>query len=257
MVLITSGDSWTQGDSPANTPNWEAKKNLDWYDIPLDFGDPYWGQNLAERISYKFYDSDVWPKVLGRLLGTKTINIGRLGVGNKEICMSTISTVQRLLDDGEKDIFVIVGWSSMLRLLVYAQDIKTRKIVPIQLRPWDQEFSAYFKESRIVEDNFVLEIHRLQEYLKSKNVKFLFFNAFDVFDNFDNNYFKDLIDLNYWINRDIKTPIFRDYIADIGGLPENNKMQQGEWFQSGHPTDKAHIEWAKFLKEYIEKNKLI
>ena len=31
MILLTNGDSWTQGDSPAQTPNWEATKTLDWY----------------------------------------------------------------------------------------------------------------------------------------------------------------------------------------------------------------------------------
>ena len=38
MILLTNGDSWTQGDSPAQTPNWESKKSLDWYDIIPNFG---------------------------------------------------------------------------------------------------------------------------------------------------------------------------------------------------------------------------
>ena len=29
MILLTNGDSWTQGDSPAQTINWEATKTLD------------------------------------------------------------------------------------------------------------------------------------------------------------------------------------------------------------------------------------
>ena len=28
MILLTNGDSWTQGDSPAQTLNWKAKKNF-------------------------------------------------------------------------------------------------------------------------------------------------------------------------------------------------------------------------------------
>ena len=41
MILLTNGDSWTQGDSPAQTLNWEAKKTLDWYDIVPFFGN-FW-----------------------------------------------------------------------------------------------------------------------------------------------------------------------------------------------------------------------
>ena len=33
MILLTNGDSWTQGDSPAQDLNWKATKSLDWYDI--------------------------------------------------------------------------------------------------------------------------------------------------------------------------------------------------------------------------------
>jgi len=29
MILLTTGDSWTQGDSPAQNINWEATKNID------------------------------------------------------------------------------------------------------------------------------------------------------------------------------------------------------------------------------------
>ena len=39
MILLTNGDSWTQGDSPSQTINWNATKSLDWYDIIPHFGD--------------------------------------------------------------------------------------------------------------------------------------------------------------------------------------------------------------------------
>ena len=38
MILLCNGDSWTQGDSPAQQINWKAKPNLDWYNIIPDFG---------------------------------------------------------------------------------------------------------------------------------------------------------------------------------------------------------------------------
>lgn len=257
MVLLTSGDSWTQGDSPANTLDWEAVKTLDWYDIPLDFGSPYATGYLGTRVPYKFYNSDVWPKVLGKKLGLQTINIGRLGTGNAEIALATINTVQRLLNEHVKDILVVVGWSSMLRMTCYTYSTKTGRIQPDQIRPWDDGFSSLYSNHRVVEDNFVFEIFKLQQYLKSKNVKFLFYNAFDTFDNFDNNHFSDLIDKSHWINQDVKSAHCVEYLASLAGYPSNNKMIEGDWFKQGHPTDMAHTKWAEYITEYIAKNKVI
>ncbi len=53
MILLTNGDSWTQGDAPAQDINWEAKPNLDWYNIIPDFGEP--SSPTDDRITYKFY----------------------------------------------------------------------------------------------------------------------------------------------------------------------------------------------------------
>ena len=90
--LYTIGDSWTQGDSPAQDLNWKAKPNLDWYNIVPDFGEPTTPCN--DRITYKFYDSEVWPKVLGKKLGVETWNCGKLGVSNDRIFRTTINSIE-------------------------------------------------------------------------------------------------------------------------------------------------------------------
>mgnify|MGYP001485145744 CR=1 FL=1 len=63
MILLTNGDSWTQGDSPSQTLNWNATKTLDWYDIVPHFGNALMSPDNRifkseknTRISYKFYD---------------------------------------------------------------------------------------------------------------------------------------------------------------------------------------------------------
>ena len=99
MILLCNGDSWTQGDSPAQTFNWEAKPNLDWYDIIPNFGEPTCPTD--DRITYKFYDSDVWPKVLGNELGWETWNCGRNGASNDRIVRSTIHSVEYLESLGD------------------------------------------------------------------------------------------------------------------------------------------------------------
>ena len=67
MVLLTNGDSWTRGDYPAQTLNSKSTKSLDWYDVPnLSFEDGRFEHQLWTR--YEFYESELWPKVLGRKL---------------------------------------------------------------------------------------------------------------------------------------------------------------------------------------------
>ena len=112
-ILLCNGDSWTQGDSPAQEINWEAEKSLDWYDIIPNFGE----QNIHTRqtILYKFYDSQVWPKVLGEKLGVETWNCGRLGASNDKIIRTTINSIEYLESLGKTDIFVVIGLTSINR----------------------------------------------------------------------------------------------------------------------------------------------
>ena len=113
MILLTNGDSWTQGDSPAQDLNWKAKPNLDWYNIIPDFGEPTCPTD--DRVTYKFYDSDVWPKVLGEKLGLETWNCGRNGASNDRIVRSTIHQVEYLESLGKKDLFVVIGLTALTR----------------------------------------------------------------------------------------------------------------------------------------------
>ena len=117
MRLFANGDSWTQGDSPAQTLNWEAKKTLQWYDIVPNFGNlfkyvdeegtPIITDNT--RILYKFYDSPVWPKKLGELIGCETWNAGRLGDDNYTIYQSTMQSCEWLKSQGKKPDRAIIG----------------------------------------------------------------------------------------------------------------------------------------------------
>ena len=89
MILLCNGDSWTSGDRPAQEVNWEAKPNLDWYNIVPGFGQPT--LLCRDKILYKFYDSSVWPKVLGEKLGCETWNCGKLGISNDRLFRTTIN----------------------------------------------------------------------------------------------------------------------------------------------------------------------
>ena len=56
MILLCNGDSWTQGDSPAQQFNWNAKPNLDWYNVIPDFGEP--SNPCEDKILYKLSHKD-------------------------------------------------------------------------------------------------------------------------------------------------------------------------------------------------------
>ena len=247
MILLCNGDSWTQGDAPAQDINWEAKPNLDWYNIIPDFGDPT--QPCDDRITYKFYDSDVWPKVLGKELGVETWNCGRLGVSNDRIFRSTINSVEYLESLGKKDLFVVIGLTSLTRFSNLEK--QNDRLVYNDVHLW-HDLMKNITNLDVVYHKHLVNIINLQNYLKMKNIPYLIFNAFDKEMESDLTKHKlyDNIDLNNIYNKDFK-PHFLDYIEKKFNTNWGN---DDDYFIKSHPTDKSHIEWANNLHKYIKEN---
>ena len=174
MILFTNGDSWTQGDSPAQDINWEAKKTLDWYDIVPFFGDLYThidkNRNVdpvdKTRVLYKFYDSPVWPKELGKRLGVETWNAGRLGDSNYDIKSTTIQSIEWLKKQGKKDIFAIIGWTSQIRIPVYCVDGEGQTKIGQQRPDKYEAANEIYKRMNFIQNEFLLHILQLQNYFK-------------------------------------------------------------------------------------------
>ena len=247
MILLCNGDSWTQGDAPAQDINWEAKPNLDWYNIIPDFGDPT--QPCDDRITYKFYDSDVWPKVLGKELGVETWNCGRLGVSNDRIFRSTINSVEYLESLGKKDLFVVIGLTSLTRFSNLEKQNDRLVYNDVHL---PHDFRKYMTNIDVVYHKHLVNIINLQNYLKMKNIPYLIFNAFDkeMESDFTKHKLYDNIDLNNIYNKDFK-PHFLDYIEKKFNTNWGN---DDDYFIKSHTTDKSHIEWANNLHKYIKEN---
>ena len=247
MILLCNGDSWTQGDAPAQDINWEAKPNLDWYNIIPDFGDPT--QPCDDRITYKFYDSDVWPKVLGKELGVETWNCGRLGVSNDRIFRSTINSVEYLESLGKKDLFVVIGLTSLTRFSNLEKQNDRLVYNDVHL---PHDFRKYMTNIDVVYHKHLVNIINLQNYLKMKNIPYLIFNAFDKEMERDLKKIKlyDSIDLNNIYNKDFK-PHFRNFIDNKFNT---NWGIKGKHYQTIHPTDFSHIEWGNELYKYIKEN---
>tara|TARA_A100001515_G_scaffold144177_1_gene147453 strand:- start:118 stop:882 length:765 start_codon:yes stop_codon:yes gene_type:complete len=251
MILLTNGDSWTQGDAPAQDINWEAKPNLDWYNIIPDFGEP--SSPTDDRITYKFYDSDVWPKALGKELGVETWNCGRNGASIDRIVRSTIHSVEYLESLGKKDLFVVVGLTTLTRFsnLNRLPDSQSVKLVYEDIHLYNALMDN-ITNLDILYQRHMVNIINLQNYLKMKNIPYLIFNAFDKGMERDLKKIKlyDSIDLDNIYNKDFK-PHFLNYIEKKFNTDWGN---DDEYFKISHPRDKSHIEWAKQLHKYIKEN---
>ena len=242
MILLCNGDSWTQGDSPAQQINWKAKPNLDWYNIIPDFGEPTCPTD--DRVTYKFYESDVWPKVLGKKLGVETWNCGRLGSSNDRIVRTTINSIEYLESLGKKDIFVVIGLTSINR---YSNIItKNSKYY------YNEERQHINSVDTILVKKDLVNLINIQNYLSMKGYDYLIFNAFDKGMETDFKKYKlyDNIDLNHIYNKDFK-PHFLSYIEKTFNTKWGTKS---DYFKTSHPTDKSHIEWGNELHKYIKEN---
>ena len=239
MILLCNGDSWTQGDSPAQTPNWKAKPNLDWYNIIPDFGELC--NSYSDRVLYKFYDSNVWPKVLGKEFGVETWNCGRLGASNDKILRTTINSIEYLESLGKTDIFVVIGLTSINR---YSN--LTPKYTYEDLRDNDENISPVLVQKNLV------NLINIQNYLSMKGYDYLIFNAFDILmeDDFKSLPLYQYINFDKIYNNDLKVH-FRNY---IDSKFNTNWGVNGKYYQTIHPTDFSHIEWGSELHKYIKEN---
>jgi len=254
MTLLCIGDSWTQGDNPSQKLNWDAKPNIPWYHIVPNFGEPNYP--VDDRVLYKFYDSEVWPKTLGRILGCETYNAGRLGADNRRIVRSGINSIKYLQEKGCKDIFLIAGFTSFTRVPLYQVKGNKGILTHHQVRPSMKYFNQYFKKLQVLTDDFLLDVIGLQNFCEVNNVNYLFFNAFDTVDNIENSTLFSYLDKKHWVYKDPIEYTFKQFIVDKfrGNLGRGEWDDKSDYFVSNHPTDLSHKNWGEFLADYINTN---
>jgi hypothetical protein len=250
-TLLCNGDSWTHGEVPAQQLSSVREKKLDWYDIVPNFGNPT--QRVDQSSRYKFYDSQVWPKVLGNELGFKTWNCGRYGISNNRIFRTTINSISYLESLGEENILAVIGLTSILRYETW-NVYKPNEWECVTIRPEDflSKDSEGFEYRENLIYNTIINIINLQNFFKSKNIPYLIFSSFDNMDEDlkASNLFCD-IDLNNIYNNDFRGH-FRGYIEN----KFSTNWDEEPYFKTNHPTDISHIEWGKHLSDYIKEQVL-
>lgn len=234
-MIYTNGCSWTAGD---------------------ELGEPE-GENKDLA----------WPKYLGKLLEDEDVfNESGCGQSNDQICRETCELLQHT-----KPNFVVIGITSFYRMEVAnchqkminfedhhawqarssllpdsgTPDLKTRFFnKPEMVR---RNFYKYYIDDAWGIDNTCKNIIVMEQVLAQHNVPYLFFTAFgktvfersalrySLFPSFlvnHNNYISNITFSNYFNEK------------NIAAMPK------------GHPSEKAHYEWAGYLATEIKKREL-
>lgn len=179
-------------------------KKLKIFLVGCSYSSIHWGSGWKEE-NY----SNLYPKILESNLGCEFINIAHPGMPNNEIFLRTIEHLtknQNLYD------FCIIQWSSLQRLWMYESGknlVNPNHIFPF--RPEDNHLSSnpflddfrkiiltYYQNDYIQLKHWLLNQIALQEFLRNKNIPYIFIKGFD-------NYISDIENL---ISKDfpIKAP---------------------------------------------------
>lgn len=192
------------------------------------------GHNLKDR------HLNSWPNVLTKRLGYQLIDTSKPGVGNDLIINSVIGETQAQKIDS-----VIIGFTDIARYELAQGDdviqlVPNRRIVqnPI-VEEYDKLYTKNFYNELYLLRKFINQVVMLEGYLKSKKIKYYFFNAFGNRKILLENYNKVNIKS---INPD--TFIGWPY-DDMNTLTENF-----ERLPCGHPGVEAHKFWADMLYDF-------
>ena len=125
--------------------------------------------------------SSSWPALVAEHLKVDLLNLAKPAYSNDSIVSDLIATD---LNREHYDDLVIVGWTSYLRL-EFVDDEGWFSTLPNskQAAGHRQEISNLvltYANDKWLYRRWLTQVILLQEYLKSKHIKYLFFNAFDT-----------------------------------------------------------------------------
>ena len=244
-ILVCDGDSWTSGDiinPEINTTHVNSKEN-DSYRLPK-----------------------VWPHKLGTLLNVKTKNYAIAGSSNDGIVRRTIENIIGLSHQyNSEDIFVIIGWSSPERKDFYYKGDRNcwETLYPAQLnqdlpKELNQFYKTYLKYFWNEEEYLNRYVHQniyLHNFLKNKNIKHLFFDAFyegkvhGIKQNFE---------LHQKFGENKQTNIVEEYLQMRDNCFINKSFRKvimerkEKLFDGIHPNEIGHEVWSKYIKNLLD-----
>lgn len=276
-ILYTNGDSWTAGDIVN----------------PDKFGDRLDHVMHPDNDAYRL--PRVWPHKTGDRLGIKTLNRSVAGSSNDGIVRRLLVDIPKLLREYKpEEIFVVIGWTSPERKDFFYRDEHTHSwdtLYPAEVHHFEDRnpdindfykiyVTKYWHEEEYL-TRFLGQNILVYNYLKSKKIKFLFFNAFyedksvvlDENQNLHN--LKDSPDLYNYINKFHQSK-FKDtrWIEHIGfaeTVDEFNEIHKEVYIDTSfkdfllrlertnkhklleyHPNEAGHRVWSKYIADAIQ-----
>jgi hypothetical protein len=203
--------------------------------------------------------------VLARRHGLAYQNDACPGGSNNLIQTTTVQSILKLLETYDpSEIFVVIGWTGYDRSeLVYNNKLykfipnSTILDCPTNITEWYRAWVMCTNNDSSM-NNFLLQYGLIATFLKQHGIKYYFFNSIIPAYIPKNNYLHEVLDNKpntHLINMMENDPYFLE--------PFNGEMtffhilkqtydgtKDGRWY---HFTEDAHIAWANFLTERIEK----
>lgn len=187
--------------------------------------------------------SECWPAKLGEITKLQVVNFARSGAANNRIVettknffndlsrLSLVHTIGRAgkgmtsLGSATKIECAVIQWTSYIRL------------GPNETVPRDIVYRE--KEEAYLLDKYFVQVAEMQDFLDSRRIPYLMFNAFDNEKAIpqSNSKFKELVDDKYFIGWPDEAIVNWVY-----GLPHG---------PNGHPLEEAHIRIAEILHDNI------
>lgn len=205
---------------------------------------------------------DSWPELLADRLNATLINKSTSGSSNSRI-LRTVK--QDITDINNRDILVIIGWTSWEREeweyqgQYYQVNASGADYVPQELQAryklWvtDQDSKQQALKSQIQHE----QIYDLHQDLTAHQIPHLFFNALMPFQHNLTNPIHQAWSKDYY-------PVYNDWKNNYLGPYENNLSYYWHLKQSGFtPTNNNHYKedgqkyWSNFLFNQIQERQLI
>ena len=178
-----------------------------------------------------------WPAHLAARLEVPTLlNLARPAYSNDHVMQDLLKLDLKMDHD-----LVIIGLTSFTRLLFFNDDGWFTTIPNIHSGSYDKFINCFFKEINVewLFERYLTHIVYMQEYLKARHVKFMFFNAID---NINNH--KTPLSKYQTLTDKINTDKFYGWpFASFQTIIGNNPTML-----RGHPTESQHKQLAEMFE---------
>jgi len=172
----------------------------------------------------------IWSNKLKETLSDsyELINDAMCGAGNDHILHQSLESISKLINKNKKPDLVVIQWSSPYRRLHCTIDGIEKFINS------DDNSEYGLKFEPMASKQTLHYIYILQEFLKNKNIKYLFFNYFGLE--------TDIMKLEIFNQINLKNFITFDHNANIlsNGLIDLMKEKKLTFDESGHPNKDGH-----------------